>query len=116
MECDENRPRGLGRSRRTLSSVETMVRRLPTSSWTASPNLGQERAFDGAFAESGVGKLAGASGCGDLDLVAVIVEFVLNNLLNAVFVWTYDLARWQRKSRSSPSSSSSSPHRSFAGS
>jgi len=59
--------------------------------------LGPGAALDGAFAETRVGELARARGGCDFDLVAVLVELVLNDLLYAVFVGPYDLPRRQEE-------------------
>ncbi|WVZ14696.1 hypothetical protein V8G54_012262 [Vigna mungo] len=55
--------------------------------------LGPGATLDGTFAETGVGELTGARGGGDLDLVSVVVELVLNYFLDAVLVRAYDLSR-----------------------
>ncbi|KAI4384499.1 hypothetical protein MLD38_002647 [Melastoma candidum] len=44
--------------------------------------------LDGTFAEPGLGELPDAGDGGDLDLVAVVVELVLDSLLDAVLVGT----------------------------
>ena len=108
-------PRGLGRSRR-ISSVETMVRRLPTSSWTASPNLGQERRSTARLLRRALASLR-------VRVVVVILTLLpsSSNLYSMTFFMPLSSGpmTWRggrRKSRSSPSSSSSSPQRSLVGS
>lgn len=59
--------------------------------------LGPGSALDGAPAESGLGEFANASSGGDLDLVAVIVELVLDHLLDAVVVGSDYMTRRQEK-------------------
>jgi len=55
--------------------------------------LGPLAALDGAAGEAGLGELADAGGGGDLDLVAVVVEAVLDDPLEAVLVGPHDDAR-----------------------
>lgn len=59
--------------------------------------LGPGAALDGAFAETRVGELARARGGGDLHLVPVLVELVLDHLLYPVLVGPYHLPRRQEE-------------------
>lgn len=74
-----------------------MVRRAPTSRERRRRNLGPGPALDGALAEAGLGELAYAGGCGDLDLVAVVVELVLDHLLYTVLIGADYLTRRQEE-------------------
>jgi hypothetical protein len=110
----EREPGALGRSRR-ISSVETMVRRLPTSSRTASPNLGQDR-------RSTARLLSWALASFRTRVVVVILTLFpsSSNLYSITFLTPFSSGPiiWRggsRKSKSSPSSSSSSPHRTLLG-
>ena len=59
--------------------------------------LGPVAALEGALAEARVGELADANDGGDLDLVAFVVELVLDDLLDAVLVGPDHLARRQEE-------------------
>lgn len=59
--------------------------------------FGPGAALDGALAEASVGELPCASDGGDLDLIALVVEFVFNHLLDAVLVGPNHLFRWQEE-------------------
>ncbi|PQM38586.1 hypothetical protein Pyn_11645 [Prunus yedoensis var. nudiflora] len=72
-------------------------------------------ALHGPLTKSSVREFPSPGRGRDLDLIAVLIELVLYDLLDPVLVGPNHLFGGRRKSRSSPSSSSSSPHRSFAG-
>lgn len=55
--------------------------------------LGPGAALERALAEAGAGELAHARGGGDLDLVPLVVEAVLNRALHPVLVGALDHAR-----------------------
>lgn len=59
--------------------------------------LGPGPALNGALAEAGLGEFAHAGGGGDLDLVAIVVELVLDHLLNPVLIGADHLARRQEE-------------------
>ena len=59
--------------------------------------LGPGSALDGALTEPGLGKFANASSGGDLDLVAIVGELVLDHLLDAVVVGSDYLTRRQEE-------------------
>ena len=58
--------------------------------------LGPGVALDGPLAEACVSQFADASGGGDLDFVAFVVELVLDKLLNPVVIGANDLL-WGQK-------------------
>lgn len=58
--------------------------------------LGPGAALDGALAEACVSQFAYASGGGDLDFVAFVVELVLDKLLNPVVIGANNLL-WGQK-------------------
>lgn len=59
--------------------------------------LGPRAALDGALAEAGIGEFPDSRGGDDLDLVAIVVELVLNHLLDPVIVGSDHLARRQEE-------------------
>lgn len=59
--------------------------------------LGPGTALDGPFAESGFGELSDPGRGSDLDLVAFIVELVLDHLLDPILVGSDHLTRWQQE-------------------
>ena len=107
-------PGARGRSRR-ISSVDTMVRRLPTSSCTASPNLGQERRSIARLLRRALASLR-------IRVVVVILTLFPSSLNLYSITFLIPLSSGpitcfggNKKSKSSLSSSSSSPHRSLLG-
>lgn len=59
--------------------------------------LGPGAALDGTLAEASFGELADARGCGNLNLVSVLTEFVLDHLLNPALVGADNLLRRQQE-------------------
>ena len=59
--------------------------------------FGPGAALDGPLAEASVGEFASASDGGDLDLIAVVVEFVFDSLLDAVVIGANHLLRRQEE-------------------
>ena len=95
--------------------METMVSLAPTSSCTASPNLGQDRRSMARLLSLALASLR-------VRVVVVILTLLPSslNLYSITFLIPFSSGPMtcrggSKKSKSSPSSSSSSPHRSFGG-
>lgn len=59
--------------------------------------LGPRAALDGALGEAGAGDLADAEGPGDLHLVPLVVEAILDHLLEPILVGPGDHARREQE-------------------
>ncbi|KAF8396848.1 hypothetical protein HHK36_018483 [Tetracentron sinense] len=53
--------------------------------------------FYSSLTESSLGEFPNPSRSGNLNLVTVVVELVLDDLLNAVIVWSDNLTRWEKE-------------------